>query len=120
MNHHSSTAIAVFTAPEREFIRRELGQHFSSYPTVAEGLLLRTWRGGPQAGQPKLPPAVQTMLARGLVEIRIVRPPWPRAFFTAAGLAALRQLAADRRSLDPTRYAHVRRELGLQTEEPAP
>jgi hypothetical protein len=117
MNHQSSTPIAVFTAPEREFIRHELAQHFGSYPAVAEGLLLRTWRGGPQAGQPKLPPAVQTMLARDLVEIRIVQPPWPRAFFTAAGLAALRQLAANRRSLDPIRYAHVRRELGLQREE---
>jgi hypothetical protein len=116
----ASSAAGVFTAPEREFIRRELGQYFSSYPSVAEGLFLRTWRAGPQAGEPKVPSAVQSMRARGLVEIRIVRPRMPRAFFTEAGLAALRQLASDRRALDPVRYAHVRRELGLQTDEAQP
>ena len=104
-----------FTAPERELIRRELGQHFGQLPSVADGLFLRTWRGGAQAGQPKLPPAVQSMLARGLVEVRVgQRWPWPRAFFTEAGLAALRELARDKRLLDPERYAHVRQELGLE------
>lgn len=77
--------------------------------------MLRVWRTGPQAGQPKLPKAVQGMLARGLVEIRVDR--FPRAFLTEIGLIALRQLAADRRALDPVRYAHVRRELGLQIDE---
>ena len=109
---------SVFTAAEREFIRLELGQHFSSFPSIAEGLMLRVWRTGPQAGQPKLPKPVQTMLARGLVEIRTER--FPRAYFTAAGLAALRHMAADRRSLDPVRYAHVLRELGLPADEQSP
>ena len=36
-----------------------------------------------------------------------------RGAFTPAGIAALRQLAQDRRQFDPVRYAHVRRELGL-------
>jgi hypothetical protein len=110
----------VFTSSERAFIRRELCQHFSSYPTVAEGFFLRTWRAGPQAGQPKLPAPVQSMQARGLVEICLHQQRWARAFFTKAGLAALRQLAMDRRALNPVRYAHVRRELGLQTEEEPP
>lgn len=101
-----------FTAPERELIRRELGLHFSQLPSVADGLFLRTWRGGPQAGQPKVPPAVQSMLERGLVELRTDQH-WPRAHFTQAGLDALRELARDRRLLDPVRYAHVRQELGL-------
>ncbi|MDQ2803132.1 MAG: hypothetical protein M3Y41_10765, partial [Pseudomonadota bacterium] len=93
-------------------IRRELHQRFGQDPSVADGIMLRTWRGGPQAGEPKVPPAVRTMLERGLVEVH-TDGRWPTADFTAAGLAALRLLAQDRRALDPTRYAHVRRELGL-------
>jgi hypothetical protein len=115
---HSPSSIDAFTAPERDIIRRELGQHFGSFPSVAEGMFLRVWRGGPLAGKPKLPPAIQTMMARGLVEIQTDRG-MPRAFFTQAGLAALRQLAKDRRLLDPVRYAHIRHELGLQTEQAA-
>jgi hypothetical protein len=113
-----SPSFDAFTAPERDIIRRELGQHFGSFPSVAEGMFLRVWRGGPLAGKPKLPPAIQTMMARGLVEIQTDRG-MPRAFFTQAGLAALRQLAKDRRLLDPVRYAHIRHELGLQTEQAA-
>ena len=102
MASRSVSSINLFTPAERELIRRELGQHFSSYPSVADGLFLRIWRGGPQAGQPKIPPAVQSMMARGLVEIRLEPSRWPRAFFTEAGLTALRQLAMDRRALDPS------------------
>nr|HEV8011168.1 hypothetical protein [Bradyrhizobium sp.] len=51
-----SPSSADFTAGEREYIRRELDQFFSTLPSVAEGFQLRTWRGGPQKGQPKLPP----------------------------------------------------------------
>jgi hypothetical protein len=54
------------------------------------------------------------MIERGLVEVRQERLMY-HAFFTEAGLAALRQLAADRRALDPVRYAHIRRELGLSS-----
>jgi hypothetical protein len=52
------------------------------------------------------------MLARGLVEIRTGR--GPRAVFTPAGLAALGRLLADRRAMDPARFAHLRHELGLE------
>lgn len=79
---------------------------------MADGLMLRTWRVGPNAGPPKLPPAVQSLLARGLVELR-TDGRWPTAQFTPAGLAALRQLAQDRRALDAARYVHVRREFAL-------
>ena len=106
---------AAFTAPERDLIRRELHQRFGQDPLVADGIMLRTWRGGPHAGQPKVPPAVRTMLERGLVELR-TDGRWPTADFTAVGLAALRLLAQDKRALDPARYAHVRRELGLDAE----
>jgi hypothetical protein len=111
MNRHATPEPSPFTPQERDLIRRELCQHFGQDPRVADGLLLRTWRSGPQAGQPKLPAAVQSMLERGLVEIRTGR--GPRAAFTPAGLVALRQLLSDRRAMDPVRFAHLRRELGL-------
>jgi hypothetical protein len=47
--------------------------HFAAFPTLKDGLFLRTWRGGPKRGEPKIPPAVQSMLARGLVEIGMGR-----------------------------------------------
>jgi hypothetical protein len=108
-----------FTTPERELIRRELGVHFSSFPSVKDGLFLRTWRGGPHRGEPKLPPAVQSMLARGLVEIGQGRL-GPCAFFTEAGMAALRQLVLDGRYVDPERFAHLRQELVLDDKAGAP
>ena len=41
----------------------------------------------------------------------------PRLFFTDTGLAALRAMMADRRMADPAKFAHIRRELGI---DPAP
>ena len=61
---------APFTAPERDLLRRELCRHFGQDPSIADGIFLRTWRGGERRNQPKIPPAVQTMLERGLVELR--------------------------------------------------
>jgi hypothetical protein len=43
-----------FTAPVRDVIRRESSPHFGAYPSLTDGTFLRTWRAGPQAGQPKL------------------------------------------------------------------
>jgi hypothetical protein len=105
-----------FTAPERALIRREMGLHFGQSPSLAEGLFLRAWRGGERRGEPKIPPAVRGMLERGLVEVR------PglighRAVFTGAGEAARRQLVLDRRAMDPARFSHLRRELGLDAPE---
>ena len=37
-----ASSTAGFTTPERDFVRREFGQHFGSYPLVAEGIFLRT------------------------------------------------------------------------------
>jgi hypothetical protein len=111
----TASSAASFTTPERELIRREFCQHFGGYPLVAQGIFLRTWRGGPQAGEPKLPPAVRSMLERGLVELRRDGR-FARAHFTTAGITTLRDFAANRRYLDPIRYAHVRRELGLEVE----
>ena len=105
-------AACPFNAQEREYIRRELDLFFGTLPSVADGFQLRTWRSGPLAGQPKLPPALRTMVESGLMEIR-TGPPLPRAYFTEQGLGALRRLASDRRYMDQHKFAHVRRELGL-------
>jgi|ERR671933_3055482 hypothetical protein len=109
----------LFSPAEREFIRREFGQRFGQYPSLAEGIFLRTWRTGPQAGQPKIPKAVADLLARGLVELSAEAPSilGTRAHFTPAGLAALRHLLQDRRAMDPERFGHLRRELGLDPAE---
>jgi hypothetical protein len=101
-----------FTPRERELIRRELCRHFGQDPSVADGILLRTWRAGPHRGEPKVPPTVQGLLDRGLVEIGRGRY-GSRALFTEAGLRELRALLRDRRALDPERFAHLRREPGL-------
>ena len=42
-----------------------------------------------------------------------MRHPFPRLFFTDAGLEELRVMMADRRFADPTKFAHVRAELGI-------
>ena len=56
------------------------------------------------------------MLDRDLLTLQI-KPRRPRVFFTESGLAALRQLVLDRRAMDPARFAHLRRELGLSSED---
>ncbi len=101
-----------FTAPERDYIRRELDMFFSTLPTVAEGFRLKTWRGGTLAGQPKLPLTAKALVERGLMQLdATIRP--PRLYFTEVGLEALRQMIADRRFANPEQFAHVRRELGI-------
>jgi hypothetical protein len=104
--------VVAFTPAERDYIRRELDMFFSTLPTVGEGFQLKRWRGGPQAGQPKLSPAPKSLLERGLMRLdttsRIAR-----LFFTDTGLDALRAMMTDRRLANPEKFAHVRQELGL-------
>src|SRR5882757_10671962 len=106
------TATMTFTPGDRDYIRRELDMFFSTYPTVAEGFQLKTWRGGPQAGQPKLPPPARSLLERGLMRLDTGSRP-PRLFFTDTGLVELRAMMADRRLADAEKFAHIRRELGI-------
>ena len=107
-----SVAVATFTPREREYIRRELDSFFSTLPSVAEGFQLKTWRGGPEAGKPKLSPAAAGLLDRGLMRLDTGQR-LPRLFFTEAGLTALRAMMADRRLADPAKFAHIRQELGI-------
>jgi hypothetical protein len=111
------TTPTKFTPGEREYIRRELDMFFSTYPTVAEGFQLKTWRGGPQAGQPKLPPPARSLLDRGLVRLD-AGSHLPRLFFTDARLIELRAMMADRRLADPMKFAHIRQELGIDPGKP--
>ncbi len=110
-----TTDPSLFTPAEREFIRREFGQRFGQDPALADGIFLRVWRTGPKAGQPKVPKALEGLLAGGLVEVSPEPPSilGTRAYFTPAGLEALRALLRDRRAMDPERFGHLRRELGL-------
>jgi hypothetical protein len=117
MTTSDSASSADFSPGERDYIRRELDQFFSTLPSVAEGFQLRTWRGGPQKGQPKLPPPAKTLIDRGLMRIdRSAN--IPRLFFTEAGTAASRRMMADRRFADPVKFAHVRQELGIDPDRP--
>src|SRR5438309_1572206 len=102
-----------FIQQERDLIRIELTPRFGQEPDLANGLFLRTWHSGPQKGQPKIPKAIQTMLDRGLVEIRLNPMRRPAAFFTDAGLEGLRLLFQDRRVRDREPFDHVRRQLGM-------
>jgi hypothetical protein len=85
---------------------------------VAEGFLLKTWRSGPQAGQPKVPFPAQGLIERGLMRIDSTQH-WPRLLFTETGLEALRTMMTDRRLADPERYAHIRRNSAFHPVPPA-
>jgi hypothetical protein len=100
MSKIQTAPVAGFTPGERDYIRRELDMIFSTLPTVAEGFQLKTWRGGPEAGRPKLSPIARGLLERGLMRLDTSQHP-PRLFFTEAGLAELHTLIMDRRFADP-------------------
>jgi hypothetical protein len=117
MTKVQSDATAGFMPRERDYIRRELDMFFSTYPRVADGFQLKTWRGGPRAGQAKLPPTAQGLVDRGLMRLD-TSDRLPRLFFTDAGMAELRAMVMDRRLVDPAKFAHVRQELGLDPATP--
>ena len=104
--------VPSFTLPERALLRQEFFVRFGQAPLLAHGIRLRRWRTGSKAGQPKLPPAVASMIARGLVTLQSDRV-GASAQFTEAGYVALRTLVQDRRALNPVTYAHLRQEFGL-------
>lgn len=114
MTKHEPIATVDFTPGERSYIRRELDRFFTTLPTVAEGFQLKIWKTGPHAGQPKLPPAGKSLVERGLMRLDATSYP-PRLFFTGKGIAVLRNMMANTRLADPEKFAHVRRELGLES-----
>ncbi len=88
--------IVGFTADEQDYICRELVRCSSTLPSVADGLRLRTWRNGLQAGRPKLPPAARSLVVRGLMRLDTTQT-FPRLLFTEAGLAPLRTMMREGR-----------------------
>jgi hypothetical protein len=119
MSTRQTATIAGFTFRERDYIRRELDQFFSTLPTVADGFQLKTWRGGPQAGKPKLPLPATGLIERGLMQLDTGQR-WPRLLFTETGLAALRRMMSDPRLANRVKFAHIRQELGIDPIPPAP
>ena len=112
MNTSDTATMVSFAPAERDYIRSQLTMFFSTLPTVAEGFTLKTWAGGPQRGQPKVPQAAAGLVARGLMRLDVTAR-WPRLFFTDLGMEALQAMMADARLADPIRFAHVRQELGI-------
>jgi hypothetical protein len=103
----------AFNAAERAYIRRELDRVFSTLPAAADGFLLKVRKTGPNAGEPKLAPPAETLVARGLMRIE-PSSPWPRLRFTEQGLRALRDMMSDPKLADPSIYRHIRQELGIE------
>lgn len=101
----------VFTPAERALIRSEFMDRYGEALSVREGIWLRRWVGGPDAGKPKIKSVVQSLLDRGLVEIVDPGRGIPKARFTAAGIDALRAMAANRKQLPPEEYRHLIEEL---------
>jgi hypothetical protein len=67
----------------------DIGSDFGCTPradAIALAITPPTWRGGPEAGKPKLSPAAKGLLERELMRLD-PSPPFPRLFFTEAGLA---------------------------------
>jgi len=112
MSKLQTGAVVGFTPGERDYIRRELDMFFSTYPSVADGFQLKTWRGGPQAGQPKIPSIANGLIDRGLMRLD-TSGRLPHLFFTEAGMAELRAMMKDRRFADPVKFRHIRQELGI-------
>ena len=112
MTEAQTASGADFTASERVYIRSELDMIFSTLPTVADGFQLKTWRGGPDRGKPKISPVAKGLLERGLMRLD-TSDRLPRLVFTETGIAALRAMMNDRRFADPKKFAHVRQELGI-------
>lgn len=115
MDPSDTEPLAGFTPGERAYIRQELDQFFSTLPTVAEGFMLKIWRSGPNEGQPKVPATAQGLVERGLMRAEPANRP-PRLYFTEAGIVALRAMMADGRLASPAKFAHIRRELGIDPE----
>lgn len=111
MSKTQTLPIVALTTSEREYIRRELGMFFSTLPTVVAGFQLKTYHGGAEAEAEDLA-GCQGASETGADALDAGQGlPW--LFFTEAGQAALRAMMTDRRFADPTRFAHVREELGI-------
>ncbi len=102
---------ADFTPKERDLIRREFAYCCGAARSIQDGILVRRWATGPRKGQPKPVAAVQSMLDRALLVLQDDGAYWLRAQFTPEGIAALRRMATDKRTLRPDDYATLLQDL---------
>jgi hypothetical protein len=101
-----------FSPSERSFLRQELAAAFGHFPKLSQGIRLQIWTTGHRKGEPKVPPVLAGLVARGIMDMP-AEDLGRRAYFTQTGLAALKLLYEDGRYLDPDRFGHLREELGL-------
>jgi hypothetical protein len=101
----------VFTPTERALIRSEFMDRYGEALSLHDGIWLRRWVAGANAGKPKLKSAVQSLLDHGLVQIVDPGRGIAKARFTLAGIEALRAMAANRQQLPPDQYGHLIEEL---------
>ena len=113
MNNPHLSDEPTLSTKERALIRTEFMVRFSSAPKLADGILVKRWATGPNKGHPKPSATIQGMIDRGLIELADEGGHWLRARFTAAGLSALRRMAADQRALPRKEYQHLLDELGM-------
>jgi hypothetical protein len=107
----SQDSAEAFTAAERNLIRLEFMDRMGGARSLDEGIFLYRWIGGPNKGQPKLNKAVQSLLARGLIEIVDPKRGLPFARFTPFGFKALKVMAKNKNKLRPDRHQHLLEEL---------
>jgi hypothetical protein len=104
----------ALSAAERDMVRREFGIIFGKPWPLADGIPLKVWGSGPKKGEAKLAQPIQSMVDRGLLEVRDGPFKAPSAYFTERGIEAVRRLlTAKRPQLDPERHGHLWAELGL-------
>jgi len=102
---------AAYTDAELEFLKGRLSIQFGAAPRLADGVILKTWKSGPDKGKPRLPQAIQSLIERGMMTVATPPGSFPVANFTASGLQALQ--VALRSGRDDGRFAHLMAELSL-------
>jgi hypothetical protein len=103
---------APFTEAELEFLKRRLDVQFGEAPRVRDGIVLKTWKSGPEKGRPRLPEAIKSLIDRGVMAVRFDAGSMPVAVFTETGLDLLRETLRGEHSFSTARFAHLRSELG--------
>jgi hypothetical protein len=102
---------APFTEAELAFLKRRLEVQFGEAPRARDGIVLKTWKSGPEKGKPKLPDAVKSLMERNLVAVISDGRQFPIAVFTSDGLEVLRNAMLMENVFPLSRFAHLRDEL---------
>jgi hypothetical protein len=101
----------LFTELELEFLKRRFDIQFGEAPAVTDGILLKTWKSGPEKGRPKIPSAVKSLLDRNLVIVVSAEGRMPVAKFTEAGLSALSYVLEKDHVFSSARFLHLRGQI---------